>query len=67
MMMNNVQNLLTMYNTLKQNPIQFLSGLGVPNNIANDPQAILQHLMNNGRVTQDQYNQAVRMANSFRK
>lgn len=65
--MNNVQNLLQMYNTLKQKPVQILGGLGIPNNIINDPQAIIQHLMNNGSITQDQYNQAVRMANSFRK
>lgn len=66
-MMNNVQNIMKMYSSLKQNPTQYLSGLGIPSNIINDPQAIIQHLMNNGSITQDQYNQAVKMANSFKK
>ena len=65
-MMNNAQQILAMYSQLRQNPTQILGSLGIPNNIINDPQSILQHLMNNGSVTQDQYNQAVRMANSFK-
>ena len=66
-MMNNIQNIFAMYNTLRQNPTQILGNLGIPNNIINNPQAVLQHLMNNGSVSQEQYNQAVRMARNFRK
>lgn len=65
-MMNNPQQIMAMYNKLRNNPAQILGSLGIPGNIINNPQAILQHLMNNGRVTQDQYNEAVRMANSFK-
>ena len=65
-MMNNPQQIFAMYNQLRNNPSQILGSLGIPNNIINNPQAILQHLMNNGRVTQDQCNQAVKMANSFK-
>lgn len=65
-MMNNPQQIMVMYNKLRNNPSQILGSLGIPGNIINNPQAILQHLMNNGRVTQDQYNEAVRMANSFK-
>ena len=65
-MMNNPQQIFAMYNQLRNNHSQILGSLGIPNNIINNPQAILQHLMNNGRVTQDQYNQAVKMANSFK-
>lgn len=65
-MLNNPMQIMAMYNRLRNNPMQILGSLGIPSNIANDPQAILQHLMNNGRVTQDQYNEAVRMANSFK-
>lgn len=65
-MMNNPQQIFAMYNQLRNNTSQILGSLGIPNNIINNPQAILQHLMNNGRVTQDQYNQAVKMANSFK-
>ena len=61
--MNNI-NPFQMVNQIKQNPMQFLAskGLNLPQNIANDPNAIIQHLMNNGQVSQDQYNQAVKMA-----
>lgn len=66
-MMNNPQQLFAMYNQLRNNPSQILGKLGIPSNIINNPQAILQHLMNNGSVTQEQYNNAVRMANNFKK
>lgn len=64
-MMNN--QLFAMYNQLRNNPSQFLGTLGIPNNIINNPQAILQHLMNSGSITQQQYDNAVRMANSLKK
>lgn len=58
--------MLNMYSQLKQNPTKILGGLNIPNNIINNPQAIIQFLMNNGSVSQDQYNNAVRMAKDFR-
>ena len=64
--MNDVQQMLQMYNAFRNNPSQLLNNVGIPQNIMNNPQAILQHLMNSGKVSQEQYNQAVRMANSFR-
>lgn len=42
-----------------------LGQFGVPQNISNDPQAIIQNLMNNGKVTQDQYNNAMQMARNM--
>jgi hypothetical protein len=62
----NMNQIFNMYNQLRQNPMQMLGNLGIPQGIANNPQAILQHLMNNGRISQEQYNQAVRMANDFK-
>ena len=32
-----------------------------------DPQAQIQQMLNSGQVTQEQYNQAVQMANEFSK
>ena len=58
--------IMAMYNMLRNDPSRILGSLGIPGYIINDPQAILQHLMNNGRITQDQYNEAVKMANSFK-
>ena len=62
-MMNN--NIFGMLNMLMQNPSQFLAqrGINIPNNI-NDPQAIIQHLLNTGQITQDQVNNAQQMKNS---
>ena len=37
-------------------------GYQVPQNILNDPNAIIQHLLNTGQVTQDQYNVAASRA-----
>lgn len=53
---------------LRQNPVQMLrqAGLNVPDNL-NDPNAIIQHLMNSGQVSQERYEQARRMAAQFRR
>ena len=61
-------NPMQMLQQLRQNPVQVLrqAGLNVPENI-NDPNAIIQHLMNSGQITQDRYEQARRMAAQFRR
>lgn len=53
---------------IKSNPTQFLAqrGIQVPPNIANDPNAIIQHLMNTGKIDQQQYNNAVQMAQQYK-
>ena len=65
-MMNNP---MAMLQALKQNPIQFLMQrkFNLPQNIpANDPQAILNHLMQTGQINQAQVNNAYQMAQRFR-
>ena len=59
-------NPLAMLQQLKANPLGFLRqrGFNVPDNI-NDPNAIIQHLMNSGQINQSQYNQARQMAQNF--
>ena len=61
-MMNN--NLMSMLQQLQSNPVQFLMQrrMNIPQNIAGDPNAIVQHLLNTGQITQQQYNQAAQMA-----
>lgn len=61
----NPMNLLQMVSQIKQNPGQILSQYGVPQDISNNPQAIVQHLMNNGRVSQAQFDQAIKTARGF--
>lgn len=46
---------------LKSNPMQMLSkaGYNIPDNISNNPQAIVQHLLNTNQITQQRLNYAI--------
>lgn len=59
-------NPMQMLAQLKSNPLGLLrqAGYNVPENISN-PQAIIQHLMNSGQLSQTQFNQAQQMARNF--
>lgn len=50
------------------NPTQYMAnrGFNVPNNINNSNQ-LIQHMMNNGMLSQSQYNQALNQANQLQK
>ena len=64
-----MNNVLQMVQQLKANPMQFLlqKRLNIPQGISlNDPQAILNHLVSSGQVSQQQINQAYQMAQRFR-
>lgn len=61
----NPMQIMSMLPQLKSNPMAMLGGLGVPQNISNDPQAVIQNLMNSGKINQEQYNQAMQMAKSM--
>lgn len=56
-------NPMALIQQLKQNPLGVLRqyGFNVPSNL-NDPNAIIQHLMNSGQINQQQYNKAREMA-----
>ena len=60
--MNNIMQALSM---LKGNPSAILGQFGVPINMMNNPQQIIQYLMNNGKISQDQYNNAVNQARNM--
>lgn len=51
------------------NPLGYISkcGIQIPSNQLNNPQQIIQYLMNNGMLSQQQYNQAVNQANQLQK
>lgn len=54
----------TMLMQFKQNPMALLSrGFNIPNNL-NDPNQILQYLLNTNQVTQQQVNNIMQMANN---
>lgn len=59
-------NPMQMMQQLQSNPASFLkqSGFNVPDGMTN-PQQITQHLMQTGQVSNNRYQQAVRMLNSM--
>lgn len=65
-MVGNMKDIMDFYQRFKQNPMMMLNQrFNIPQNVnLSDPNAILQHLMNTGQVTQDQINQAMQMKNS---
>lgn len=60
-----MNNMIQMLMSLKNNPGAFVTRLGIPANIMNDPNAMIQFLMNNGKITQEQYNNAVKQAQNM--
>lgn len=63
----NQPNVMQMLNQLKANPMQFLakSKFNIPQNMMNDPNAIINHLVSSGQVSQEAYNRAYNMARQF--
>ena len=64
--MPNIQQLIQAYSQLRNNPMQILGqrfnitqGVDMQN-----PQAIIQHLLNTGQITQQQVNQLSQMRNN---
>lgn len=59
-------NMLSALNSLKSNPVQFLMQrkFNVPQGMS-DPNAIIQHLLNTGQVSQAQYSHAQKMLTQF--
>lgn len=62
-----MNNIMQMLPTLQRNPLGMLAqrGFNIPQNM-NDPQQMVRHLMNTGQVSQEQYNNAMRMFYQYR-
>lgn len=58
--------MMALLQQLRGNPAQFLAqrGIQIPSGM-NDPNQIIQQLMNSGRVSQQQFEQARQMAMQF--
>lgn len=56
--LNGGNNILAQLNQLRSNPVQFLMQrrYNIPSNLNNNPQGIVQHLLNTGQMSQDTYN-----------
>ena len=64
-----MNNPLAMLQQFKMNPMQFLiqKRMNIPQNIPmNDPNAILNHLLQTGQISQQQINAAYQAAQRFR-
>ena len=58
-----IQGFMNDFAQLARNPARYvMQKMGISQNMANDPDAIIQQWMNDGRVTQDQYNAARKAA-----
>lgn len=68
-MNNQVVNPMQFLQQIKANPVQFLlqRKLNIPANIANDPNAILNHLLQTGQVSQQAVNAAYQQMGQFVK
>lgn len=60
-MMNPMQ-IMSQMQQFKSNPGQIMSRLNIPQNLQNNPQGAIQHLMNSGAMSQQQFNQFQNMA-----
>lgn len=62
--MNNAFNVMQIYQQFMQNPMAMLSKrYNIPQNL-NNPNDIIQYLLNSGQVSQTQVNQAMQMRNN---
>lgn len=57
---------MTVFNKLKEDPIQVLSmRFNIPQDVdVHDPNAIIQHLLNSGQISQAQVNRMMSMQNN---
>ena len=62
-------NMMAMFREFMKDPIGNLSksGINIPNNIRNDPNAIVQYMLSNRNMTQQQYNFLQPIANDPKK
>ena len=55
----NIPKFMNDYAEMMKNPKQYvIKNMGVSEDIADDPNKIIQSLMSNGKITQEQYNSA---------
>ena len=62
MQQNSMQN---QYSQFTQNPLRFIMqrrGISIPQNFQNDPRGAVQYMLNNGQMSQVQFNRLSQMA-----
>ena len=65
----NMQGFIGQFRGFMSNPVGFMMQrkLNIPQQYLNDPNAAIQHLMNTGAISQEQYNWAVQEAQKIQK
>lgn len=67
-MINNFNSFMNSFNQMMQNPQQYMmQRFGIPKDIAGDPDKIIEKMMNEGRISQYQYNEARNMAQQIQQ
>ena len=61
------QNFMNSFRQMASNPMQYMINRGIPQNIAGDPDAIIQQMLSEGKISQAQYNAARKAANMIKK
>ncbi len=69
MMNNPMAQIMQMLPQFKANPMQFLMQrkFNIPQSIANDPNAIVNHLLQTGQVSQEAVNRAYQQMGQFKR
>lgn len=59
--------ILNQFQQFKSNPMSFLiqRNVSIPQQYMNNPEAAVKYLMNNGQMSQEQYNQISQMASKL--
>lgn len=59
--------MMNQFQMFKQNPMQFLlnKNINIPQNLQNDPKGAVQYLLNNGQMSQEQFNRLNAMASQL--
>lgn len=59
-----MQGFMNQFQGFMQNPMQYMMSrkLNIPQSMMNNPSEAIQHLLNNGQMTQEQYNSLQKMA-----
>lgn len=59
----NIQQFMNSFSEMMKDPKSYvMKNMGISEDIANDPDKIIQKMMNDGKITQEQYNSARNMA-----
>ena len=69
MMPNNMGNIMQMLPQIKQNPMAFFMRRrwNIPQNMLNNPEQIMNYLLQTGQINQQQVNAAYQQAQEFKK